>query len=186
MFLRFCCNFVLTILHLMFSLHLCLKLLKLTFLKFIDNLLNIRVSREHKFQLDTEQIVENVNLCSKIPKHMTFALGNERISYEDLVQIIVWTLPTGIPVLSFYDHKNGTSELCNEKTCVSNNVILHLSFSFTELNPDKLQDLFIEHYPQLHFHIKWGVSFSNNLEEESSKSKSTNNFVAECYETDIN
>lgn len=103
------CKFLLIISHSIFSLYLSLKFLKLVFLKFIYNLINIRICRERKFQLDSELIVKNVNQCTKIPKHMTLALGNESVSYADLVQIIVWTLPTGIPVLSFYDHKNGTA-----------------------------------------------------------------------------
>lgn len=77
------------------------------FSKFIDNISNVRVSRERKFHLDSELIAKNINSYSKIPKHITFALGHESSSYEDLIQIIVWTLSTKIPVLSFYDHKDG-------------------------------------------------------------------------------
>lgn len=102
-----CCGFLLNLFHVLFSFYLQLKLFKFVFLKYLYNINNLYCNKFKKFQLESELIEKCVKNYSKLPRHMTLILGEESVSYEDLIQIIVWTLPTGIPVLSFYDHKNG-------------------------------------------------------------------------------
>lgn len=58
-------------------------------------------------EIENDFINKSVKRFSKLPKHLVFALGEEKVSYNELTQIIAWCLPTGVPVISFYDHKDG-------------------------------------------------------------------------------
>lgn len=101
------CGFILNVLHLFFSLYLQARYLKCLLFKNAYIITNLFCNKLKKYHADSEFIEKTVKNFSKIPKHLTFALGEEHVSYEDLVQIILWSLPAGVPVLSFYDHKDG-------------------------------------------------------------------------------
>lgn len=134
-FIGVICSFILNVLHLFFSLYLQARYLKCLLFKNAYIITNLFCNKLKKYHSDSEFIEKTVKNFSKIPKHLTFALGEEHVSYEDLVQIILWSLPAGVPVLSFYDHKD-------------------------ELDADKLYETFHKTYAELALCIKWGVSFS--------------------------
>jgi hypothetical protein len=98
---------ILNVLHALFSIYLQLCYLKSVFYKYVYTLTNSFSSSWKKYNAEAEFIERTVKNYPKIPKHLTFAVGEESISYEDLVQIILWTIPAGVSILSFYDHKNG-------------------------------------------------------------------------------
>lgn len=102
-----CCGFILNVLHVFFSLCLQARYLKCLLFKYVYIIANLFSNKLKKYHAEAEFIEKSIKCFSKIPKHLTFALGEEYVSYDDLVQIILWSLPAGIPVLSFYDHKNG-------------------------------------------------------------------------------
>lgn len=108
-FIGVICSFILNVLHLFFSLYLQARYLKCLLFKNAYIITNLFCNKLKKYHSDSEFIEKTVKNFSKIPKHLTFALGEEHVSYEDLVQIILWSLPAGVPVLSFYDHKDGMS-----------------------------------------------------------------------------
>lgn len=78
----------------------------------VYNVKNYFTDTMKKDETENELIEKSVKSYPKIPKHLTFGMGEESISYDDLVQLIVWCLPTGVPVISFYDHKNGKCSCC--------------------------------------------------------------------------
>ncbi|XP_018333356.1 dehydrodolichyl diphosphate synthase complex subunit nus1 isoform X2 [Agrilus planipennis] len=41
----------------------------------------------------------------KIPNHLTVILGDEALSFQELANVVIWSLFTGINFISFFDHK---------------------------------------------------------------------------------
>ncbi|XP_044739218.1 dehydrodolichyl diphosphate synthase complex subunit nus1 [Chrysoperla carnea] len=59
-----------------------------TFIQNIDNYIHLRI-----LHLD------------KLPAHIVIILGTEKPSYSDLSNIVFWCIASGIPYITFYDHK---------------------------------------------------------------------------------
>lgn len=103
------------------------------------NTKNVFIDQMKQEEIENEFITKSIKQFSKLPKHLVFALGEEKVSYNDLAQLIAWCLPTGVPVISFYDHKD-------------------------EVNPDMLYDAFVKTHGDLTPSLKWGVSFNQDVE----------------------
>lgn len=67
---------------------------------------------------------------TKVPQHLAVILGPEEPSYKDLVKIVVWCTTSGIPYVSFYDHK-GKNDALISMTIKGN---LSSSYTFRTIN----------------------------------------------------
>lgn len=93
---------------------------------------------------DSINLLEHPQVPLKIPNHLVIIIGNEPISYCDLVNFITWSLPHGIAFISFYDHKNGLiADLLFKAVVKCNKNILSL--------------------------IKWGRAFEESLKISSKQ-----------------
>lgn len=54
---------------------------------------------------DWEYVREQANRLEKIPTHITILLGNEEPSYQDLANLVMWSVASGTTFVSLYDHK---------------------------------------------------------------------------------
>lgn len=54
----------------------------------------------------TERIkcLENRQLISKRPKHVTVIFGAEETTFKDIAKLIIWCITTQISFISFYDY----------------------------------------------------------------------------------
>lgn len=166
------CGLVLNLAHILFSIYLQLKFCKFIFLKLLYNAKNFFTEKPRKEEFEKKLIEESVKAYSKLPKHLTYAVGEDKVSYEDLVQLIVWCLPAGVPVISFYDHRNSACFFVLQIYQHSIAILLTLcsiKFSFSVLVADKLHNTFLKSYSDLESSIKWGVSFSQDDEEKFTK-----------------
>lgn len=50
-----------------------------------------------------KMLLEHRKRLSKAPKHLVFLADTDHHSFEDLAQIVIWALLTGIPYISFHD-----------------------------------------------------------------------------------
>lgn len=101
------CGIILNFLHLLFTLYLHFKYVKFALFKLRYVLRYAFNDRYQRFKTENDLISTSIKSYSKIPKHVVYVLGDEGISYEDLVQLILWCFPAGIPVIGFYDYKDG-------------------------------------------------------------------------------
>ncbi|XP_065222335.1 dehydrodolichyl diphosphate synthase complex subunit nus1 [Planococcus citri] len=135
----FLCRFILNIVHILFFIYLQIKHSKFVLLKVLYNTKSLLTDQMKQEEMENDFISKSIKQFSKLPKHLVFAIGEEKVSYNDLAQLIAWCLPTGVPVISFYDHKD-------------------------ELNADMLFDVFVKTHGDLTPSIKWGVSFNREFE----------------------
>ncbi|XP_046399581.1 dehydrodolichyl diphosphate synthase complex subunit nus1 [Ischnura elegans] len=53
---------------------------------------------------ELNQILNSVKRLNKIPAHLAIIIVNEKISYNDLANIVIWCIAARISCLSLYDH----------------------------------------------------------------------------------
>lgn len=62
------------------------------------------------FQTDKE-LIENVKtIIQKLPKHILVILGDEKLTFECMANLVCWSIFAGVNCISFYDYK-GMTEL---------------------------------------------------------------------------
>jgi len=125
-------------LHMVYSFYLQLKFIRALLNKVRYKLMSMLQDRQSVHSAETRMIGNCVKQFPKVPKHIMVSLGEEAASYADLAQIIVWSFPAGITIVSFYDYKN-------------------------EVNAAELYRVMSELYPEWLAKIKWGVSFDKDV-----------------------
>lgn len=89
-----------TFIHLIYSACDFIKLIFYYFYKLIKGLLY-----DKTFESDLTILSSAKEKLEKLPYHLVFIIGNEKMSYPDLAKMIFWCLAAGISYLSFHDHK---------------------------------------------------------------------------------
>lgn len=103
----FACRTILTLCHWLYSLKLRLKFVKMMVANWWYEAGYLLCDKTTKENFEIKYVEEKTKQLSKIPAHLCLALGEDDTSYEQLDNLIAWSVAAGVSVLSFYDHKNG-------------------------------------------------------------------------------